>query len=448
MVIQNYSELVISPEKENVLRFAALGIESVLPDTILKKHIHVDNDTLIAYGKKFPLKGKRVFVIGAGKASARMAEVIEGILTPGRIMAGIVLSGDRNVNTKKIEIVFADHPVPLEKNVTNTKRILALKEQHNIGADDFIIALISGGGSAMLSYPVDSVSLEDKQKLTELLIGNGAGGYENTTIKSKLSRVKGGRLAEHFAPSQVLSLVLSDDNGEATHEMTASGPLSPDMTTYNDAWKVLEKFGIVDVVPSSIRSFLHARIKKPASTPDLSHVHQVIIASNETALEAIKNAALEQHINVITRRQIKGEAREVASEICGIAQKAHINKPTLFLYGGETRVTLGNSSGIGGRNQEVILSCLVKLKKQPLKNKWCIAAIATDGVDFIEKAAGGIIDNDSLKAIQEKNLGLESYLERHDSFIALSCVNSIISTGGQTGTNVGDIILFYISHRT
>lgn len=452
MIVKNFNSIATTPERKIILYLAEHGIKSVLPRHALGRILKWEDGVLYTPGKKFALKNKRVFVVGAGKASAAMAESLEAFLGGDQITAGAVLSNDTGFFAEKIEILPADHPIPTERNTVATERVLGLKERFNIGSGDLVIGLVSGGGSAMLVSPAEGISLADKQKVTELLISGGAGGYENTVVKTKLSKVKGGRLAEYFAPAHVLSLILSDDNGEATHEMTASGPFSPDLTTYSDAWEAFERLKIIGKTPPSIRSFFRERMKNPVNMPDLSRVHQIVIAHNETALEAIATAARDRGIEVVMKKYIKGEAAETALEICAEIRQTPVDAPTLFLYGGETRVTLSGSPGVGsfqqgkgGRNQELVLSCLAELKEQPLRNRWCIAAIATDGVDFIQEAAGAVIDNNSLKEAQREGFVPRSFLATHDSFTMLSRINSVISTGGSTGTNVGDIILFYVS---
>ncbi|MBI2108823.1 MAG: DUF4147 domain-containing protein [Parcubacteria group bacterium] len=447
MIIKNFNLLATTSERKIVLSLAEAGIKSVLPRQALKQALNLTGDTLFTPNGQYNILGKRIFVIGAGKASAAMAETLEDMIGANRITAGIVLSNDKNAKTKKIKLLLADHPVPSEKNVSATKRILALKEEYNIAENDLIIGLISGGGSSMLVCPVPEITLADKQKMTELLISRSASGYENTTIKSHLSRVKGGKLAEHFAPASILSFIISDDNGGAGHGMTASGPFSRNQTTREDVLRIFENLKLLKDVPSAITSFLKKSEQKISLPDKPPAVHQYIVAHNETLLSAVKKEAERLSIATVVEPRIQGEAKEVARRIYEDTRARLITKPTLFLYGGETTVTLDYPHKKGGRNQEFIATCLHLASLRPLPGNWCIASIATDGVDFIAESAGAIIDADTLRVIEEKELtnSIASFLEVHKTGSLLRPINSNIDTGGPTGTNVGDIILFYVS---
>ena len=447
MIIKNLKTLAVTPERELVLSLAEHGISSVLPPKVFKDFIQINGDFLLTKNKKYTIKNKRIFVVGAGKASAAMAEAIEEIIGPERITAGVVLSNDTNIQTEKIDIVRADHPIPSEENIVATKRLLALKEKYTIAEDDIVIGLISGGGSAMLTCPVLGITLADKQKMTELLLARGASGYENTTLKAKLSSVKGGGLAEHFSPAQIISLVLSDDNGEATHEMTASGPFSSDPTTPKDALAILKKLDLIYTAPPHIPAFLRSLESTIPVGKEYSHVDQIIVAHNEMILKNITLLAKENDIDVIVEPRMRGEAREVAYQICSDIRNSPVNRPTLFLYGGETKVTLEYAHKKGGRNQEFIVACLQYFHDNPLGGKWCVASMSTDGVDFIQNSAGGVIDNTSLNLAREQGLdvAISSFLKVHKTGRLLEKINSNICIGGPTGTNVGDVVLFYVN---
>ncbi len=448
MIIKNLKTLAVTPERTLVLSLAEHGISSVLPKNVLKDFMQINGDFLVTKNKKYTIKNKRIFVVGAGKASAAMAEALEEILGAERITDGIVLSNDLNPKTQKIKIIHADHPVPSEKNIIATEKILALKDKYNIDENDLIIGLVSGGGSAMLVSPKEGITLTDKQKITELLIAKGASGYENTTVKSVLSKVKGGGLARYFAPASIISLIISDDNGKATHEMTASGPFSDNEIQRTNVLKIFENFNLMDAVPTTIISFLQSQNEKPRSN-EKSDVSQYIIAENETALSAIQKKAEDEGIAVFMETNIEGEAQDVAHRICEDVRNHRVKKPTLFMYGGETTVTLDYAHKKGGRNQEFALACLHFLRKKPIDGKWCIAAIGTDGIDFIEDSAGGIVDSKSIEIAREQGLDLDveipSFLRAHKTGRLLAQINSNICIGRPTGTNVGDIIMVFVS---
>ena len=406
--------------------------------------ISLHDEILCIGSERFPLLGRRIFVVGAGKASAAMAVALETIIGEEKITAGIILTNSVLSKPKKIILRTAGHPIPSAEGMAD---IFQMKEKFHIGVNDIVIGLISGGGSSMMSYPVPAITLEEKQKMYELFIKHGISGHESTIIKTKISQVKGGGLACHFAPAQIISLVVSDDNGISGHDMTASGPFVRHPSSFSDAWNVVQKYNMSNDIPVKVKSYLLGGEKEECSV--IHKVHQTIIATNEDALDEIRQAAESEGFVVETKSGIQGEAKEVAYRICNDIQNREIKKPTLFLYGGETTVTLDYPHKKGGRNQEFVVACLQYLSTRPLAGRWCVASVGTDGVDFVEDAAGGIIDEDSLRLAKEKELdvAISSFLERHKTGRLLDSINSIVRTGRPTGTNVGDIILFLVSPR-
>ena len=317
-----------------------------------------------------------------------------------------------------------------------------MKEKYNIGKDDFIIALMSGGGSSLMSLPVEAISFSDKQKTIKELIKSGANVHEITVIKKRISQVKGGKLAQFFAPTSILSLILSDVMGNDTY-VIASGPLVKDKSTNKEANEILEKYKLYNKLPKKVVKYIML-LDDSEEDIDLSHVSQFILSDNNSTIEKIENKAREEGIDVFTEQEVQGEASEVAQKICEEVQNKDIRKPTLFLFGGETTVTLERRSGTGGRNQEFVLACLDYLKEHPIKHKWCISSIGTDGVDYITSSTGGVIDETSLRHTAEKKINTTKYLKKHDSYNFLQKINSNLEISGTTGTNVCDIMIFYI----
>jgi glycerate 2-kinase len=293
-----------------------------------------------------------------------------------------------------------------------------------------------------MPYPVPGIMLEEKKAMFKLFIEHGISGADSTIIKTKISRVKGGGLAAHFSPTPILSFIISDDNGESGHHMTASGPMVTHKSTYADALSVIERYGIADHTPPSILKFLEKNRNKKTRERKTDHVYQTVIARNEDALIHIKEKAEQAGLSASVTPHLRGEAKEKAKELCREVFSQTIKKPTLFIYGGETTVSFGKSRpGKGGRNQEFATACLEYLRGNAPKGKWAISALATDGVDFIKESAGAIVDEAALDAAFRNSFSIQKYLERHDTYPLLKQLSANV-VAGPTGTNVGDIILF------
>jgi len=443
MIFSNFDDVAISELRKKVLLFAEEGIKNVLPSQFMRRSIKMSDHTLIINNKSFSIKNKRIFVIGAGKASAAMAEELEKIIGCDNITDGIVLSNDLSACTQKIKIYPSDHPIPTSRSVDGAKKILEMKDKHDISEQDLIISLISGGCSSLISYPVDGVSLQDKVKMTEALIRSGANTAEMTTLKKKISKIKGGKLAQYFKPARIISLVLSD-NINNDLGVIASGPMTKDTTTFADALSIIQKFNIQADIPPTILSFLEQNKGQDKNEYIFNHVNEFIISDNASALWRIKDLATRDNIKIVMQTRVQGEAKEVAEKFCENIFNQEINEATLFLFGGETTVTLSKSHGQGGRNQEFTLACLNYLQGKRINNKWCIASISTDGIDYIKESSGGIVDNNSLEIAFQKKINLEDFLNRHDSYNLLKQINSNIYVGRPTGTNVCDLMMFYV----
>ena len=269
MIIKNRAELATTELRRQAVDIIEAGINRVLPTNIMKTALQYEpaSRILTIDDNSYNLSQGRLFIIGGGKASGLMAEALEGIIPPDYITDGVVNCKSSRYKTKKIKIVPAGHPIPDQRGVNGVKEMLALKENYAIGKDDFIICLISGGGSALMPYPADNINLEDKQRITELLLGSGAEIAEINAIRKHLSRIKGGQLGYYYSPATVFSLILSDviDNDLS---VIASGPTFPDPTTFSDAYKVLKKYKLLDKAPESITHFLRKGCQgRVAETP-------------------------------------------------------------------------------------------------------------------------------------------------------------------------------------
>ncbi|MEK6932605.1 MAG: DUF4147 domain-containing protein [Nanoarchaeota archaeon] len=436
MIFSNYKKIATSKEKKLLLELASSGIESLVPKSFIGKIVKLENGNLKIKDQKFNLKNKRIFVIGAGKMSGEMAFELEKIIGGKKITYGFVNTNFIKNKPKKIIINKADHPLPSLKGVYGTKKILDIKKNFNLNENDVIIALISGGGSSLLPYPIDEISFKDKKKVIIELIKSGANVYEITIIKKKMSKVKGGKLAEYFFPSKIISLVVSDVVGN-NMKIIASGPLTKDTSTFMDALNIIKKYKLQNKIPKKVLEYF-IKNKSFMKEQDLSNVKQFLLASNNTLISKIENFARKLGLKIAVINNIQGEASLIAKHICDKLNKAKISPPLLIIYGGETTVTLKDRFGKGGRNQEFILACLKYFDHKKFKN-FAIASIASDGIDYIKESCGAIIDKDSFKEIKRYNL--DKYLSKHDSYRILKKLNANLISG-LTGVNVGDIILF------
>lgn len=437
----NYRQLAISPIRRRLLYYANEAIKIAMPSQFVSSSIRVKGSFLYIKNKKIPL-GRRVFIIGFGKAASAMAVALEDALGAENITAGVVVSNEKFSRPKKVKVFSATHPLPTAQSVLGAKQILKLKKQYKIDKDDLIIALISGGGSSLVSLPAEGISLAQKISVMKILIHSGANVHEMTVVKKKLSQIKGGKLAQFFYPTPIVSLIVSDvvDNDTS---VIASGPFSPDRSTYKEALAILLKRSPYKKNILKIKDFLNKKRKIKEQRNKFNHVKEFILADNLTALKRVKDLAVESGCAVVVKTKIQGEARLLAKKICSDVFNRRIKKPTLFLFGGETTVTLPQRHGLGGRNQEFITACLAYLENKTIQGGWCILSLATDGVDYHSGSAGGIIDNAILEKVKKKKINLLRVLGQHASYNLLNKVKANLKIGQATGTNVCDVMLFY-----
>lgn len=439
--------------RDLVEHLIAAALEAVDPEEAVRRVLHADADTdvLTIAGTAYALDDIRnVYVVGAGKASAAMAVAAEAVLGD-RITAGLVVTKYDHVrSTDRIEIREAGHPVPDDAGVEATRDLLALVD--TAGADDLVLVLISGGGSALLVAPAADLALTDLQETTDLLLGSGATIDELNAIRKHLSAVKGGRLARSAAPAAVASLILSDVVGSPL-DVIASGPTAPDPTTYRDAWNVLAHYDLVDRVPAAVREHLergrHSAYEETPkqNDPTLVRVQNEIIAGNVDAAEAAAARARDLGYNTLLLTTfLEGEAREVGVVLAGLARELAtydrpVPRPACLVLGGETTVTL-RGDGTGGRNQEMALSAALHLDGV---GHSVVATFATDGGDGPTDAAGAIVDGTTVARAAEADVDLRAALARNDSYRALDALDALYRTG-PTGTNVNDLAFVVVGN--
>jgi glycerate 2-kinase len=446
MIIKNLSTLATTSLRKQALDIIEAGISRVLPPSIMKSAVkyHAARQMVTVMGDAYPVSTGRVFVIGGGKASGLMAEALEAIIPPERITAGVVNGKGGHYETGKIKIVTAGHPIPDKRGIDGVREMLDLKRRYSIGEKDLVICLISGGGSALMPYPVGRVSLGDKQEVTKLLIGSGADINEINVVRKHLSKIKGGRLGQFYSPATVVSLILSDVVGNDL-AVIASGPTFPDPSTFSDAYKVLERYKLLARAPRRVTDFLRKGcLGEVAETPKtLVNCHNYIIGDNGLALAVMQGRAKEMGlVPLVVTSQQKGDTTAVAwsraDEILNMIYAGY----NVILIGGETTVTLPASAGKGGRNQHYAAVSMLAMERYP--SEWVVASVGTDGSDFLPDVAGAIVDQDCLNRAKVKGINVKSYLERYDSNRLLEQIGGSLVITGDTGTNVGDIIVYLL----
>jgi len=390
----------------------------------------------------------RTIVVGAGKAAAAMAAAVEKHW-PGPLAGLVVTRYGHGLPCTRIEVVEAGHPVPDAAGSRAAQHILELVR--GLGADDLVLCLISGGGSALLTLPAPGISLEDKRAVTRALLTSGATISEMNCLRKHLSAIKGGRLAAAAAPARIVSLAISDVPGDDP-AVIASGPTVPDPTTFAEARAILAKYGI-EPPAAAVAHLAAARDETPKpGDPRLAHAEYHLIATPQGALEAAAAAARAAGITpVILGDAIEGEAKDVALVHAGIARQAATGRlivgdralmpPLVLLSGGETTVTV-RGRGRGGRNAEFLLALAVALNGAP-----GIHAIAcdTDGIDGTEDNAGAIVGPDSFTRASQAHVNLKAKLAENDAYGAFEALGDLVVTGA-TRTNVNDFRAILILH--
>lgn len=391
---------------------------------------------------------RRIFVVGAGKASAAMAQAAEQVLGR-RIHGGWINTKDGHLAPlRRVHLHEASHPVPDERGVEGARRIAEIAAQ--AGEGDLLLCLISGGGSALLPLPMAPLTLAEKQETTRLLLACGATIHEINAVRKHLSAIKGGRLARLAAPAHVLSLLLSDVIGDPL-DVIASGPTAPDPSTFRTAWDVIEKYGLEGKIPAAARRLLEdglaGRIEETPKPGDacFARTRNLIVGSNRLAVDAAARKARELGYRpLVLSTTIEGETRDIALMHAAIAREIvesgrPARPPVCVISGGETTVTL-RGQGLGGRNQEFALAAAIALDGLPGVLAF---SAGTDGTDGPTPAAGAMADGATVGRAAALGLDARKMLAANDSYHFFEPLGDLVVTG-PTGTNVMDVRLLLI----
>ncbi len=447
-----------------VARIMAAAVDAVEPGAAVRRFLRREGDALYAGNTVYDLRMfDRIWITGAGKAGAPMATAAAAILGD-RLAGGIVVvkeghldrpgtapshtSRDHQPLQPPIRMLEAGHPIPDARGVAAGEQIAALLE--GTGERDLVLALISGGGSALLTHPAPGVALDDIQRLTSLLLACGASIEEINTLRRHLDILKGGGLARLAAPATVIALVLSDVVGDPL-DVIASGPTVADPTTFADAYGVLERYNLVEHAPLPIVERLQrgicgdvAETPKPGDAA-LARVHNLVVGSNRLAAEAALAAARAEGFNtLLLTTYLQGEARVVGRLLAAIAREIAVSgqpiaRPACVIAGGETTVTL-RGDGRGGRNQELALAAALDLVRLP---GTLVIALATDGGDGPTDAAGAVASQATVERARALGLDAMAMLARNDSYPLFDALEDLLRPG-PTQTNVNDLALLIV----
>ena len=448
-----FTEELLKSGRKREQRVAALEIltaamEAADPGMAIKRFLELDGERLQVAGRTYDLASyERVLVVGGGKAGAAMAAAVEEVLGD-RVQTGVVnVKYGHVAPTRRVKIIEAAHPVPDEAGLAGTREMVELIQ--SAGANDLVITVISGGGSALIDLPVPGITLDHMKQLTSALLRSGATINQINTIRKHISEVKGGGIAKLASPATVISLILSDVVGNPL-DMIASGPTVPDTTTFQDAWRVLEQFNLTNDVPEAITSRLQAGLRGEipdtlkAGDPIFAKVQNVVVASNELAADAAITRARERGFNALLLSTfVEGEAREIGKLYAAVAREMStfnrpLARPACLIAGGETTVTV-NGNGKGGRNQEMALAAALKIAGLP---NVMVVASATDGSDGPTDATGAIADGDTVARALQMGVDPQEYLGRNDAYHFFEQLGDLIKTG-PTNTNVNDLTFVY-----
>lgn len=424
----------------------------------VKRALPMDNTA--AYLPMPPINGGRTIVLGAGKAGAAMAQAVEAHWPVDAPLSGLVVTRYDHTPARsvelagkpvRIEIVEASHPVPDAAGLQAAQRILDMSQ--GLTADDIVLCLISGGGSALLSLPVDGLDFVDKQRINQALLNSGAPISEMNCVRKHLSRIKGGRLAAACFPAKVVTLTISDVPGDDP-SIIASGPTVPDDTTCAQALTILKRYNI-DVPTSIAEQLTSGALETPKSNDPIFKGHVVHLTATpqqslEAAAEVVRNAGLRAYI---LSDDMEGESREVGTVHAALARAAAKStgrsgdsaqaqtfvRPCVILSGGETTVTVrprlpGAAKGRGGRAGEFCLGLAQSL--QGLDNVYALAA-DTDGIDGVQDNAGAYVDPTTLARAEAQGMKIHDFLDRNDAYGYFEPLGDLVITG-PTFTNVND----------
>ena len=432
--------------RRRAVQILGAGVAAADPASAVHRAVRLEGLHLIVDGESYDLPAvRRVFVVGAGKGSARMAAALEAILGD-HITAGAVTTKYGYVEPlRRIALVEAGHPLPDAAGLQGARRIADIAG--GAAADDLVVVLLSGGGSALLPMPAQGITLEEKIATTGLLLRSGATINEVNAVRKHLSGIKGGQLARLAAPARVVTLILSDVLGNAL-DAIASGPTVPDPTTFADALAIIDRFGLRAKLPAPVRRHLEQGMA--GEVPETPKSGDAIFAGTQTVVvgdihlaagAAVERAEALGYQARLCETDAQGEAREVGARFGAMVREARLTDApaavgVCLVMGGETTVTV-RGTGSGGRNQELALGAASAIAGLP---QTLVAAFGTDGTDGPTNAAGAVADGTTLARARARGLDPAAAFENNDTYPFFEALDDLIISG-PTNTNVNDLWL-------
>lgn len=471
MRIKNAAELIGKDLNENQLFLRKVAIQAlevaisaVKPKSLIENSIRIRDNNLVIQNDEYKLKKyNKIYIIGGGKATAEMLVSFESILSKLEKLdyEGIINVPKGSVNPEmlggnKIKINYASHPIPDENGLNGTKQMMRLIEKSQ--KNDLIFCLISGGGSALLTLPKRGISLKDLQEVNTLLLASGASIDNINIIRKHISDFKGGNLAKkvyNTSGATLISIIISDVVGDKLDSI-ASGPTIADNSTFNDAIEVLKEYNIYEKIPISVINHLEEqKLDDYEETPKFNdecfnNVHNYLIGSVKSAVCELKSFLKNQGFktNYFSKNMV-GEAKEYGKSLSALISQylETINKDikTALIGTGELTVTI-RGSGIGGRNQEMLLSFLNTIKDKRCNYNFSIISVNLDGIEGNSKAMGALVDNYTLEQMISRRIDTEKFLGNNDSNSFFKLVETEIVTG-PTGCNVNDLVLVLLQFK-
>ncbi len=442
----------LSKLREDAKKIFDAGLRAVDAKEAVRRHLVCRGDKLSLGERYYDLKEfENIYVVGGGKAGASMAAAVEDVLQD-RITKGWVNVKYGHLDTvRKIHVHEAGHPVPDGAGVRGTTAIVDLLTV--AGKSDLVICLLSGGGSALMPFPAEGISLAEKRQVTELLLQCGADISEINAVRKHISKIKGGQLARMAFPATLITLILSDVIGDHL-DAIASGPTVPDPTTFQDVLEIVTRYGIRESLPDNVNETIEngitGNIQETPKSGDIifSNVITKIIANNSLAVSSAKEKAerLGYHTLVLSSF-VEGEAREVAKMFAAIGKEIlktgqPVQTPACVISGGETTVTI-RGSGKGGRNQEFVLAAAREINQL---EHIVIFSAGTDGTDGPTDAAGAFCDTKTIERATLLGMNADSYLAENNSYPFFKKLDDLLITG-PTNTNVMDLQILMVDRE-
>ena len=441
------------PRGRAITRILAASLQAVEPGAAVARHMQRDGEALSIGDKIYHLDEIRhVYLVGFGKAAVPMglsaSTILGEYLHQGLLITktgqALPLPG---AIAHRLVVVEAGHPIPDESSLQASLRLNTLL--HAVHPQDLVICLISGGGSALITMPVDGVSLAELQALTSQLLACGASISEINVLRKHLEQLKGGRLAQRAAPAALVGLVLSDVIGDRL-EVIASGPTVADSTTFGDALDILRHYNLVDTTPPAIQQYLkdgaagrQPETPKPGEAA-FANVYNLVTGSNLQAAQAALQQARNEGMDAqLLTTSLQGEARQAGRFLASLASeltlgRGPVRRPGCLILGGETTVIV-TGGGFGGRNQELALGAVADLAGL---SDILLVTLATDGGDGPTDAAGAVASGETLERARSLGLDPRTYLQQNDSYHFFQALDDLLKPG-PTQTNVNDLAFVF-----